>query len=42
MQLFSTKIFDYPINLFFFTGGGCGKELANWIIHGRPELDMYR
>ncbi|XP_029466895.1 sarcosine dehydrogenase, mitochondrial isoform X2 [Rhinatrema bivittatum] len=22
-------------------GGGCGKELAHWIIHGRPEKDMY-
>ena len=28
--------------IFFFSGGGCGKELANWVIHGRPELDMYR
>ncbi len=22
-------------------GGGCGRELARWIIHGRPEKDMY-
>ncbi|XP_054545182.1 sarcosine dehydrogenase, mitochondrial isoform X6 [Talpa occidentalis] len=22
-------------------GGGCGQELAHWIIHGRPEKDMY-
>uniref|UniRef100_A0A3P8QTS2 Sarcosine dehydrogenase n=1 Tax=Astatotilapia calliptera TaxID=8154 RepID=A0A3P8QTS2_ASTCA len=22
-------------------GGGCGRELAHWIIHGRPEKDMY-
>ncbi|XP_006863775.1 PREDICTED: sarcosine dehydrogenase, mitochondrial [Chrysochloris asiatica] len=22
-------------------GGGCGHELAHWIIHGRPEKDMY-
>ncbi|XP_047425907.1 sarcosine dehydrogenase, mitochondrial [Mugil cephalus] len=22
-------------------GGGCGRELAQWIIHGRPEKDMY-
>ncbi|XP_064027219.1 sarcosine dehydrogenase, mitochondrial isoform X3 [Pogoniulus pusillus] len=22
-------------------GGGCGKELAHWIIHGRPEKDMH-
>ncbi|XP_034048171.1 sarcosine dehydrogenase, mitochondrial isoform X2 [Thalassophryne amazonica] len=22
-------------------GGGCGRELAYWIIHGRPERDMY-
>uniref|UniRef100_A0A8C1ZLP1 Sarcosine dehydrogenase n=1 Tax=Cyprinus carpio TaxID=7962 RepID=A0A8C1ZLP1_CYPCA len=22
-------------------GGGCSKELAHWIIHGRPEKDMY-
>ncbi|XP_028826887.1 sarcosine dehydrogenase, mitochondrial isoform X2 [Denticeps clupeoides] len=22
-------------------GGGCGRELAHWIIYGRPEKDMY-
>ncbi|XP_005799757.1 sarcosine dehydrogenase, mitochondrial [Xiphophorus maculatus] len=22
-------------------GGGCGRELAKWIVHGRPEKDMY-
>lgn len=22
-------------------GGGCGKELATWIIDGRPDLDMH-
>ncbi|XP_072096585.1 sarcosine dehydrogenase, mitochondrial isoform X1 [Mobula birostris] len=22
-------------------GGGCGKELANWVTHGHPEKDMY-
>lgn len=22
-------------------GGGCGRELAHWIMHGRPERDMY-
>lgn len=22
-------------------GGGCGRELAHWIVHGRPEKDMY-
>ncbi|XP_042193532.1 sarcosine dehydrogenase, mitochondrial [Callorhinchus milii] len=22
-------------------GGGCGKELAHWIIHGSPEKDMF-
>ena len=22
-------------------GGGCGDQLAKWIVHGRPELDMY-
>ncbi|XP_004714584.1 sarcosine dehydrogenase, mitochondrial [Echinops telfairi] len=22
-------------------GGGCGQELAHWVIHGRPEKDMY-
>ncbi|XP_068608878.1 sarcosine dehydrogenase, mitochondrial-like [Brachionichthys hirsutus] len=22
-------------------GGGCGRELAHWIIHGHPERDMY-
>ncbi|XP_005654662.1 sarcosine dehydrogenase, mitochondrial isoform X2 [Sus scrofa] len=22
-------------------GGGCGQELAHWIVHGRPEKDMH-
>lgn len=22
-------------------GGGCGRELARWVVRGRPELDMY-
>ena len=22
-------------------GGGCGDQLAKWIVNGRPELDMY-
>lgn len=22
-------------------GGGCGRELARWVVEGRPELDMY-
>lgn len=22
-------------------GGGCGQELAHWIIQGRPEKNMY-
>ncbi|XP_049629706.1 sarcosine dehydrogenase, mitochondrial [Suncus etruscus] len=22
-------------------GGGCGQELAHWVVHGRPEKDMY-
>ncbi|UYV82994.1 SARDH [Cordylochernes scorpioides] len=22
-------------------GGGCGRELARWLVHGRPQLDMY-
>jgi len=22
-------------------GAGCGEELATWIIHGRPHLDMF-
>lgn len=22
-------------------GGGCGRELAKWVVLGRPELDMY-
>jgi len=22
-------------------GGGCGEQLAKWVIHGRPSLDMY-
>lgn len=21
--------------------GGCGRELARWVAHGHPELDMY-
>ena len=20
--------------------GGCGKQIAEWIVHGRPSLDM--
>uniref|UniRef100_A0A6Q2YJ47 Sarcosine dehydrogenase n=1 Tax=Esox lucius TaxID=8010 RepID=A0A6Q2YJ47_ESOLU len=34
-----------PVNPLTFScmmlGGGCGRELAHWIIHGRPEKDMY-
>ena len=22
-------------------GGGCGQQLASWIVHGRPEKDMH-
>jgi len=22
-------------------GGGCGRQLAHWVLHGRPEIDMY-
>lgn len=22
-------------------GGGCGNQLAKWIVNGRPDLDMY-
>ncbi|XP_006164328.1 sarcosine dehydrogenase, mitochondrial [Tupaia chinensis] len=22
-------------------GGGCGQELAHWVVHGRPEKDMH-
>ena len=22
-------------------GGGCGEQIAEWVIHGRPELDMF-
>ena len=22
-------------------GGGCGDQLAKWVVRGRPELDMY-
>ncbi|EEC14571.1 sarcosine dehydrogenase, putative [Ixodes scapularis] len=22
-------------------GGGCGRELAAWVLQGRPNLDMY-
>jgi len=22
-------------------GGGCGAQLASWILHGRPQLDMF-
>lgn len=22
-------------------GGGCGQELAHWVVYGRPEKDMY-
>ena len=23
-----------------FLGGGCGNELAKWVVNGRPDLDM--
>lgn len=22
-------------------GGGCGRQLAHWVVHNRPEMDMY-
>ena len=22
-------------------GGGCGDQLAKWVVNGRPDLDMY-
>lgn len=22
-------------------GGGAGKQLAHWVVNGRPELDMF-
>lgn len=22
-------------------GGGCGRELAKWILHGSPDMDMF-
>lgn len=25
----------------YLPGGGCGIELANWIIDGRPQRDMF-
>lgn len=30
-----------PLLAGMMLGGGCGQELAHWIIHGRPEKDMY-
>ena len=27
-------------NILIFVGGGCGNELAKWVINGRPDLDM--
>ena len=24
----------------YFLGGGCGNELAKWVVNGRPDLDM--
>ena len=30
-----------PLPSGMMLGGGCGRELAHWIIHGRPEKDMY-
>ena len=24
-----------------YTGGGCGQELAKWILQGKTDLDMY-
>ena len=35
----SSPIINFVIH--YTIGGGCGKELANWIIDGRPEMDMY-
>ena len=26
--------------ILIFVGGGCGNELAKWVINGRPDLDM--
>lgn len=22
-------------------GGGCGDQIAKWVVHGRPEIDMF-
>ena len=22
-------------------GGGAGRQLAHWVVHGRPEIDMF-
>lgn len=30
-----------PLLAGMMLGGGCGQELAHWIVHGRPEKDMY-
>lgn len=32
---------SFPLPPGMMLGGGCGRELAHWIIHGRPEKDMY-
>lgn len=32
---------SWPLSPGMMLGGGCGRELAHWIIHGRPEKDMY-
>jgi sarcosine dehydrogenase len=26
--------------IFILVGGGCGNELAKWVVNGRPDLDM--
>lgn len=37
-----TVCLDFTVSLSgMMLGGGCGRELAHWIIHGRPEKDMY-
>jgi hypothetical protein len=32
---------SFPLLPGMMLGGGCGQELAHWIVHGRPEKDMY-
>lgn len=41
VRILSTCVFSAVFLSGMMLGGGCGRELAHWIIQGRPEKDMY-